>query len=115
MMRMRVAVADEVPLLIGRDTDKIDALDELPRCIGDQAEEGHVIGKLGLKGATRPLASRKNRRFECYEGDGKPLTLPDVPWDGDQGSFEDIPERDQGHRQQQPDKSNQPTGNDSRM
>jgi hypothetical protein len=65
MMRMGAAVADELPLLIGRDTDKIDALDELPGCIGDQAEEGDVVGKLGLR-ATRPLALRKNRRFECY-------------------------------------------------
>jgi hypothetical protein len=35
MIRMGTAVTDELTLLIGRDTEKIDAPDELPGCIGD--------------------------------------------------------------------------------
>ena len=65
IMRMGAAVADELPLLISKDMDKIDALDELPGCIGDRTEDRNAVGQLGLRG-TRPLALRINRRFESY-------------------------------------------------
>lgn len=74
MIRMGAAVADKVPLLVGRQTDKIDVLDAIPGCVGDQSDESDLIGKLGL-GAPRPLDSRKNKRFESYVGDKE-------AWDG---------------------------------
>lgn len=73
MMMMGAAVADKVPLLIGRETDKVDVLDKIPGCVGDQSEESDIIGRLGL-GAPRPLGSRKNKRFASYAGDKEPLS-----------------------------------------
>ncbi|KAJ5355679.1 hypothetical protein N7517_010288 [Penicillium concentricum] len=72
MMRIGAAVADKMPLLLGRETDKVDVLDQLPGYVGDQSEESDVIGKLGL-GAQTPLAARRNKRFESYAGESEPL------------------------------------------
>lgn len=62
-----------MPLLIGRNTDKVDALDEVSGCVGDQSKESDIIGRLGL-GAQTPLAARCNKRFESYSGDQEPLS-----------------------------------------
>jgi hypothetical protein len=68
MMRIGGTVADKVPLHLGRKTDSIQALDHIPGWIGDQSEKSELVGKLAL-GGSRPLALRKNRRFESYEED----------------------------------------------
>ncbi|PLB33354.1 uncharacterized protein BDW47DRAFT_114076 [Aspergillus candidus] len=71
MMRIGAVVAEKVPFLVGRETDKTEALDEIPGWVGDTAESSERVGRLGL-GGPRALDDRKNRRFECYEGDGEP-------------------------------------------
>ena len=75
MMRLGAAMADKVPLLIGRRTDKIEALDEIPGWIGDTAQEDEEIGHLAL-GA--PVMVNKKRRYECYSGDHEPPTAKEM-------------------------------------
>lgn len=86
MMRLGAAVGDDkLPLLVGKNSDEIKVLDELPGVIRDVAappaeaefeevEEGIdiYIGRLGL-GAGVPL--NPERRYRCYPGDHEPLTL----------------------------------------
>lgn len=72
MMRMGAAVADKIPLLIGRKTDSIGSLDTISGCIGDQSREADYTGRLGL-GADRPLDWKNDRRFECYSSDAQRL------------------------------------------
>lgn len=71
MTRMGVAIGKDVPLLVSRETGKIDVLDKILGFVGDQSEEKDVIWKLGL-GASRPLDWQKKRRFESYPGDHGP-------------------------------------------
>ncbi|KAJ5982762.1 hypothetical protein N7451_012862 [Penicillium sp. IBT 35674x] len=47
MMRMGAAVADRMPLDLGCNTDKIDALDEVSGWVGDASNESDLPGKLG--------------------------------------------------------------------
>ena len=72
MMRLGAAMADKVPLMVGRRTDNIKALDEIPGWIGDMAEKDEEIGRLGL-GA--PVTVNRKRRYRCYEGDNEMLTV----------------------------------------
>ncbi|KAJ5089473.1 hypothetical protein N7532_008157 [Penicillium argentinense] len=51
MMRMDAAVAAKVPLLLGQETDKISAIDEISGCVGDLSKESDLNGKLGLGGS----------------------------------------------------------------
>lgn len=91
MLRLGAAIGpDTLPLLIGKDSDKIKVLDELPGSIRDvappaeaetelfeEAENSLNIGRLGLaEGEGRggvPL--NPNRRYRCYPGDHEPLTV----------------------------------------
>lgn len=77
MMRLGAAMADKVPLMVGRQTDKIKVLDEIPGWIGDTAEKDEEIGRLGL-GA--PVTVNRKRRYICYEGDKEEVSVvrPDV-------------------------------------
>lgn len=75
MMRIGSAVAEHVPLLAGRDVNKLDVLDVIPGRIGDGAgddEDGAgdgdgdaEIGRLTL-GGRAPLGF--DRPYRCYEG-----------------------------------------------
>ena len=65
MIRIGAAVADKVPLMVGRRVDCIRALDEMPGWIGD-AEEQSDTGSIRL-GANAPL--KMKRRYVCYDGD----------------------------------------------
>ncbi|TKA69315.1 hypothetical protein B0A49_09449 [Cryomyces minteri] len=70
MMRLGAAIADKIPLMVGRRTDKIKALDEIPGWIGDVGKDEET-GRLGL-GA--PAIVSTGRRYECYEGDHELLS-----------------------------------------
>lgn len=76
MMRIGAAIADEVPLMVGRNMDKIKILDDLPGWIGDAAEEFEPVGRLGL-GALFRLRSR--RRYVYYDGDNEDKMLDVAP------------------------------------
>ena len=71
MMRIGAAMADKVPLMVGRRTDKIRALDEIPGWIGDAAEADEEFGRLGLGG---PAKLTRKRRYRCYEDDKEPMS-----------------------------------------
>ncbi|PKY09290.1 hypothetical protein P168DRAFT_332898 [Aspergillus campestris IBT 28561] len=43
MMRIGAVVAEKVPFLVGRGTDKIEALDEIPGWVGDTAEGSKIL------------------------------------------------------------------------
>ncbi|KAL9622815.1 MAG: hypothetical protein Q9160_002934 [Pyrenula sp. 1 TL-2023] len=74
MMRVGAAVAENVPLKVGRSTDQIQVLDGLPGWMGDagEAEDGQEpkIGELALGGRKR---LRGGRRYGCYAGDAEPV------------------------------------------
>lgn len=72
MLRLGAAMAEKVPLMVGRRTDHIKALDEIPGWIGDVAEPDEEFGRLGLGAPT--MVSRK-RRYRCYDGDDEPLSV----------------------------------------
>ena len=69
MMRLGAAMADHVPLMVGRRVDKVGALDWMPGWVGDVEGEAEV-GALGV-GAPSPLKTR--RRYRCYDGDDEPI------------------------------------------
>ena len=66
MVRIGAAIKDEVPLLVGRNTNEIKELDNLPGWVGDAADDQQNIGQLGL-GAPARIDSAK--RYACYVGD----------------------------------------------
>ena len=74
MMRIGAAIADSLPLSVGKNKSTIRGVDEIPGWVGDASEKTETLGRLGLGGA-RSLASRENRRFECSEGDREAITL----------------------------------------
>lgn len=66
MMRLGAAVGSEkVPLLVGKKTDAIKVLDEVPGWVGE-VDEMETTGRIGL-GALGKVRGR--RRFVCYEAD----------------------------------------------
>ena len=71
MMRMGAAMPDKLPMLVGRNQDKIKELDEIPGWVGDGAEDGEPVGRLGL-GADNVINKRK--RYVCYQGDVETMT-----------------------------------------
>jgi hypothetical protein len=71
MMRIGAAMADELPLLVLRNTDRIEALDRLPGRVGDTTESDELIGHLGL-GAPNVISWKKS--YACYPGDVEQLT-----------------------------------------
>jgi hypothetical protein len=64
-------MADKLPLMVGRRTDQVKVLDEMPGWIGDTAGADDEVGRLGL-GAPRML--RGERRYRCYDGDHEPFS-----------------------------------------
>lgn len=70
MMRIGAAIAEHVPLLIGKKEGKISVLDQTPGWIGD-SEPDAEIGRLGL-GAEGQL--RAKRKYACYVGDIEMMT-----------------------------------------
>lgn len=71
MMRMGAAMPDKLPMLVGRKQDEVKELDEIPGWVGDGAEDGEPVGRLGL-GADNVINKRK--RYVCYRGDVEPIT-----------------------------------------
>lgn len=71
MMRLGAAMADKLHLMVGRRTDQVKALDEMPGWIGDIAEAGEEVGRLGL-GAPHMVSGE--RRYRCYDGDEEPFS-----------------------------------------
>jgi hypothetical protein len=71
MMRIGAAMADEVPLLVLRELDRIAVLDKLPGRVGDTTEGDELIGHLGL-GAPNVISGKK--RYACYPGDVDQIT-----------------------------------------
>lgn len=69
MMRIGAAVGERVPLLVGRNVDAIEVLDEIPGWIRDEVDENEEVGRLAL-GAKRRLDGR--RPYACYAGDDEP-------------------------------------------
>ncbi|CAI7654304.1 unnamed protein product [Penicillium discolor] len=76
MMRIGAAIAEKLPLTVGKNKNTIKSLDEIPGWVGDTSEEKEPLGRLGL-GVGRSLASRANRRFECEEEDDEESAAED--------------------------------------
>jgi hypothetical protein len=72
MLRMGAAMHDKLPLLVALNMDKVKALDEMPGWVGDAAEDGEYLGRLGLGAET--MIQRK-KRYASYAGDTEPLTI----------------------------------------
>lgn len=59
MMLLGAAMADKLPLMVGRRTDQVKVLDEMPGWIGDTAGADDEVGRLGL-GAPRMLRGERD-------------------------------------------------------
>lgn len=76
MLRLGAAIGqDQVPLMVGEKTDKIDVLDKIPGQVGDVAEPQEEIGRLGL-GA--PAMVDMKRRYECYRHDDRMYEIQSI-------------------------------------
>jgi hypothetical protein len=74
MLRLGAAVGDRLlPLLVGKNSDKINILDEIPGSVRDISEPTAPIGQLALVAGGVRL--RGLRRYQCYPGDDEIWTL----------------------------------------
>jgi hypothetical protein len=74
MMRIGAVIADQVPLLVGRETHRIKVLDENPGWISDQAGDNDRMGMLGLGGKDK---LKRGKRYMSYPGDNERMDYRD--------------------------------------
>lgn len=68
MMRIGVSLAEDAPLLVSREQDKVKALDGVPGWIGDNSEEHEPVHTLAL-GGSRTLVSKRRQLFNGFDVD----------------------------------------------
>lgn len=83
MLRFGSALSDKVPLVLSRNNDKIEALDELPGWIGDGSPHSHT-GALTVGAESR---LREKRKFTSYEFELPPRIEPALDRTGNRNDF----------------------------